>query len=695
MGFSFSKNSSAQGTIEYLVIIAIVIIISLVVVAMLLNTNNSEEISVSSNKVSNLIGQGGISVLDSITGEDGKAVISLQNNSGKKLTILSITPISLNEVEGEEVNCIASFSAGSKENCVLTNVDLVCPCTENETTTCYYKIKYETTDGLIKTEKFKLTNVCVDEINAEPDEVPVYTVTYFGNNNTSGAVPAPTTHSSGSTVTVSANTGDLEKTGYTFSGWNTLANGNGENYTAGSGTFTITSNKTLYAKWEEEPAEDTPPTIDLYDPVEDQEISAEDYDFTFSINQDANQCLVEVNDGGWVTVYDTGETLFEAGDWSINATISDYPGSYYWRVSCSDTNGTWGESQDVNIAYIVPGLNSEEYFIFKITTTSSPQTFSFQTDDASNLEVIWDEENSETFNGTGLRSHAYVTAGDHNIWVKGTATRIAFGGTGTTPDLLKDIYTPISNGVGGLTSAENMFRDTKVSTFTAIDFFDETSTNILTTKSMFYRASFNQSVSNWDTHNLIIMNQMFYQSSFNQPINNWDISNVTDLGFAFMYSSFNQPLNDWNTESVIDMSAVFSNSSFNQPLDNWNTNNVTEMHQMFSNTPFNQDISDWNTSKVTQMQHMFNFATSFNQDISGWDTSKVTLMQVMFNSATSFNQDISGWNTSKVTNMNSMFKNATLFNQNLSGWDVHSVFYHIDFNLGATAWVLPKPSFPS
>ena len=77
-----------------------------------------------------------------------------------------------------------------------------------------------------------------------------YTVTYNGNGNTSGSVPTDaTSYSSGATVTVKGNTGSLAKTGWTFAGWNTNATGTGTNYTAGSGTFSISANTTLYAKW--------------------------------------------------------------------------------------------------------------------------------------------------------------------------------------------------------------------------------------------------------------------------------------------------------------------------------------------------------------------------------------------------------------------------------------------------------------
>lgn len=78
-----------------------------------------------------------------------------------------------------------------------------------------------------------------------------YGVVYSGNGNTGGAVPTDATaYTTGQTVTVKANSGNLVRTGHVFGGWNTLANGTGTNYTAGSGTFAMGSaNVTLYATW--------------------------------------------------------------------------------------------------------------------------------------------------------------------------------------------------------------------------------------------------------------------------------------------------------------------------------------------------------------------------------------------------------------------------------------------------------------
>jgi len=49
-------------------------------------------------------------------------------------------------------------------------------------------------------------------------------------------------------VTVLGNTGTLVKTGYTFAGWNTLADGTGTSYSQNA-TFSIVANTSLYARW--------------------------------------------------------------------------------------------------------------------------------------------------------------------------------------------------------------------------------------------------------------------------------------------------------------------------------------------------------------------------------------------------------------------------------------------------------------
>jgi hypothetical protein len=57
---------------------------------------------------------------------------------------------------------------------------------------------------------------------------PTYSVTYNGNTSTGGSVPTDAgAYANGATVTVRGNSGTLVKTGYTFNGWNTAADGSG------------------------------------------------------------------------------------------------------------------------------------------------------------------------------------------------------------------------------------------------------------------------------------------------------------------------------------------------------------------------------------------------------------------------------------------------------------------------------------
>ncbi len=68
----------------------------------------------------------------------------------------------------------------------------------------------------------------------------------FGDNGGSGTV-APLSAPSGTSVVLPSG-GGLSNPGYTFTGWNTQANGLGTAYAAGS-SLTVTSNLTLYAQW--------------------------------------------------------------------------------------------------------------------------------------------------------------------------------------------------------------------------------------------------------------------------------------------------------------------------------------------------------------------------------------------------------------------------------------------------------------
>src|SRR5690606_15940188 len=76
-----------------------------------------------------------------------------------------------------------------------------------------------------------------------------YTVTYAGNGSDGGTVPAAVTADYDTVITVADNTGGLTKTGHTFVGWNTAADGSGESYASGAPLRLGAADVTLDAQW--------------------------------------------------------------------------------------------------------------------------------------------------------------------------------------------------------------------------------------------------------------------------------------------------------------------------------------------------------------------------------------------------------------------------------------------------------------
>lgn len=75
-----------------------------------------------------------------------------------------------------------------------------------------------------------------------------FSVTYAGNNHSSGTVPSGGRFSSAHTI---ASAGNMERDGYVFTGWNTAANGSGTSYSPNSTYSTVNSSLTLHAQWSE------------------------------------------------------------------------------------------------------------------------------------------------------------------------------------------------------------------------------------------------------------------------------------------------------------------------------------------------------------------------------------------------------------------------------------------------------------
>ena len=166
-----------------------------------------------------------------VTGATSVAAIVADNGESKYVQV-EIQTVNQNGQLGE-VNTKGSYNSNNAY--LLDGGDL--------DPTKYYKITFTSNAG---------SNCYLYQIRFGKTQAS-YSVTYDDNDATSGSVPTDNEdYENGATVTVKSNTGSLAKIGYTFGGWNTKDDGTGTNYTAGTGTFTISANTTLYAKWNAE-----------------------------------------------------------------------------------------------------------------------------------------------------------------------------------------------------------------------------------------------------------------------------------------------------------------------------------------------------------------------------------------------------------------------------------------------------------
>jgi len=187
----------AQGTIEYLVIIAIVVVISLVVVGLLMNqVGSSENISKSSSKISGLAQSIGIteSLVEPV---DGNFVLRLLNNSGDSITVSNVKIGDTNVSFSEDL-----AQSGSKFFRLDTNV----VCQQGKVVSEDVVVTYVTANGLTKTQRlndkvmFDCTPYMIEQANLA-DQCPdceVCTV-LDGNASSSQVLGGYTFFSSSST----------------------------------------------------------------------------------------------------------------------------------------------------------------------------------------------------------------------------------------------------------------------------------------------------------------------------------------------------------------------------------------------------------------------------------------------------------------------------------------------------------------
>jgi len=152
----------AQGTTEYLLIIAVVVVISLVVIGVLMNqTSSINTTSASASKLKSYSGE--FAVKDFVVGEDGNAIIVLQNNSGGVVNIQSIGIGNANRGTGG-----TQLTSASERTFSLSDISSACDCSASigQKKTCDLNISYTSAEGLAKNISLSVQVECETTVSA-------------------------------------------------------------------------------------------------------------------------------------------------------------------------------------------------------------------------------------------------------------------------------------------------------------------------------------------------------------------------------------------------------------------------------------------------------------------------------------------------------------------------------------------------
>ncbi|MEI8293696.1 MAG: YDG domain-containing protein [bacterium] len=273
-----------------------------------------------------------------------------------------------------------------------------------------------------------------------------YTVTYNGNSNTGGSVPTDsTTYAAGASVTVAGNTGTLTRTGYTFSGWNTAANGSGTDYAA-SATLTINANTTLYAKWTL-----SNPTITING--SSANITAADLTTTYG-NASANQTFTIAGTNLTADISATAGTGFEVSSngtsYGSTATFTQSSGSaigtLYARLAANaSATATYTSATMATLS----SANATSWVVSTDSAGSAVSTRSL-TITANNTTKVYN--NALTSSASG--STAFTSSGLQNSETIGSVTITYAGGYNAT-DSAGTYYITPSAATGGTFTASN------------------------------------------------------------------------------------------------------------------------------------------------------------------------------------------------------------------------------------------------
>ena len=213
--------------------------------------------------------------------------------------------------------------------------------------------------------------------------ITLRSVTYDLNGGLTGDVPSSETVTSGDTYVVAFNSGNVKRSGFRFLGWSTDASDGavGTIYKPGFDSFTVTSNTTLFAKW------DNPYGFGLY-------VDKPFVQNSYVYNPTDATTKLETADG-----LDLSSSCpdLAIGTVSGNAACSVYSSGIYGGASTTTSVPTVGNTTPGSKYFgIGGGVKPAESQIFTINFAAPQSYFGFWWSGASPTDTI------KFFNGTNL-----------------------------------------------------------------------------------------------------------------------------------------------------------------------------------------------------------------------------------------------------------------------------------------------------
>ena len=357
-----------------------------------------------------------------------------------------------------------------------------------------------------------------------------------------------------------------------------------------------------------------------------------------------------------------GETTSEWADGRVVLTTEEWnsftnsPISFKLKVEANE--GTWVEEEK---SYVLTNLNGiTEWTDIRANITS----IEFHKDG------IVPENPIHTIDATDITSEGPVTVYtvDDGLGNNTYKAIVVANDTIYAPESCYRMFSYMSNLI----------------TFNSINFKVESTTDI---RQIFFN-NLNlkniDSLSTWNTYNILSMQSAFANCSnlsSIEALSNWNVDKV-----EVMMSMFNgctnlidiSGLSNWNVGKVTNMAGMFyccKNLENVDSLANWNTSNVINMSFMFSGCKKLTNVNgliNWNVSKVETMQQMFRSCINLEEiNLQNWKTSPLENMSNMFGMWDDNGQALltsklkriilsNKFDTSKVTDMYGLFANNTL-----------------------------------